>query len=80
MCLRGALEGRLGAYDCGWFGLLLFLLVASLDQRSATKDQSFWWSKWYDLRTPNRTPCTGNPPSRCLYQTPAAVGGRNEDP
>jgi hypothetical protein len=32
------------------------------------------------LRTPNRTPCTGNPPSRCLYQTPAAVGGRDEHP
>ena len=32
-----------------------------------------------DLRTPNRTPCTGNPPSRCLYQTPAAVGGRDEN-
>jgi hypothetical protein len=32
------------------------------------------------LRTPNRTPCMGNPPSRCLYQTPAAVGGRDEHP
>jgi hypothetical protein len=33
-----------------------------------------------DLGPPNRTPCTGNPPSRCLYQTPAAVGGRDEHP
>jgi hypothetical protein len=33
-----------------------------------------------DLRLPNRTPCTGNPPSRCLYQIPAAVGGRDEHP
>jgi hypothetical protein len=33
-----------------------------------------------DLRPPNRTPSTGSPPSRCLYQTPAAVGGRAEHP
>jgi hypothetical protein len=33
-----------------------------------------------DLRPPNRTPCTGNPPSRCLYQTPAAMSGRAEHP
>jgi hypothetical protein len=31
-----------------------------------------------DLRppSPSRTPSTGSPPSRCLYQTPAAMGGR----
>jgi hypothetical protein len=33
-----------------------------------------------DLRPPNRTPSTGNQPSRCLYQTPAAMGGRAEHP
>jgi hypothetical protein len=33
-----------------------------------------------DLRPPNRTPGTGNPPSRCLYQTPAAVGGVGRAP
>jgi hypothetical protein len=32
------------------------------------------------LRPPNRTPSTGSPPSRCLYQTPAAMGGRAEHP
>ena len=33
---------------------------------------------WPIMRPPNRTPSTGSPPSRCLYQTPAAMGGRAE--
>jgi hypothetical protein len=33
-----------------------------------------------DWRPPNRTPSTGRPPSRCLYQTPAAMGGRADHP
>jgi hypothetical protein len=41
---------------------------------------TFWVSRpqtpnspnYTELSLPNRTPWTGNPPSRCLYQTPAA--------
>jgi hypothetical protein len=35
---------------------------------------------WSDLRPPNLTPSTGSPPSRWLYQPPAAMGGRAEHP
>jgi hypothetical protein len=33
-----------------------------------------------DMRPPPRPPSTGSPPSRCLYQPPAAMGGRAEHP
>jgi hypothetical protein len=33
-----------------------------------------------DLRPPNRTPSADSLPSRCLYQTPAAMGERAEHP